>query len=318
MDFQKKIVEQTDENIRLDKWFFRHYPHISNTLIQKQIRQKDILLNDKKTAANVRLQEGDIIEFPVFEEKPVSKRKISAEEIRLMQDMVIYKDNWVIAINKPAGLAVQGGSKTTRHIDGMLEALQFEKKEKPVLVHRLDKDTSGVLLLERDKNTAAKLAKSFATRQAHKKYWALVYGVPKEKEGKIDAPLIKKSGASGGEQVYVDKENGQSAKTLYRVVDHLDNKAAWLELSPLTGRTHQLRVHCLSMHTPIIGDSKYHENNHLGFLSCENKLHLHAREIQMPHPVKGMLAICAKMPHYMKKSFSELGFDEKTIDERGE
>ena len=315
MEFQEKTVELVDENIRVDKWFARHYPSVSKALIQKYIRKKDIKLNHTKTEANCRIALGDILSFPVFAEKPDLPKKISDTQKKFIEEMVIYKDNWIIALNKPSGLAVQGGSKTKQHIDGLLDALKFEKKEKPMLVHRLDKDTSGVLLLARDKKTAATLTRLFASRQVHKTYWALVYGVPKEKEGIIDAPL-RKIGSKGYERMGVDQENGLPAQTRYRVLEKLGKKMAWLELQPLTGRTHQLRAHCLLMHTPIIGDSKYCEENHLDFLSDEKTLHLHAYKIEFPHPVKGMLAICAKIPHHIQRSFSEAGFDEKNKGEK--
>ncbi|MBO7257345.1 MAG: RluA family pseudouridine synthase, partial [Alphaproteobacteria bacterium] len=233
-----------------------------------------------------------------------------------MQSLVIHKDDDVIVLNKPSGIAVQGGSGQARHIDSMLDALRFEKDEKPRLVHRLDKDTSGILLLGRSANAAAKLAEAFASREAKKVYWALVYGKPKLLSGKIDAPLAKMSGEKGGEQMRVDFENGQKAQTLYHVVDSLAKKVSWLEMMPLSGRTHQLRVHCLTLNTPIVGDGKYMDKTRetMG-LKDENKLHLHARAIKIPHPRKGTLEIYAKIPQHIKDSFEFLGFDEKSAQD---
>ncbi len=307
-------VDEKDDNIRLDRWFARHYPDLKNGQLQRLIRGKNIRVNGAKTTADTRLHTGDILRVPPLEvsEKNNLPRRLSKADIDFMQSLVIYKDDDVIALNKPSGIAVQGGSGQTRHIDGMLDALRFEKEEKPRLVHRLDKDTSGILLLGRSANAAAKLAESFASRDAKKVYWALVYGKPKLLSGKIDAPLSKMSGEKGGEQMRVDFENGQKAQTLYRVIDSLAKKTSWLEMMPLSGRTHQLRVHCLTLNTPIVGDGKYmdKQRENMG-LADENKLHLHARAIKIPHPRKGMLEIFAKIPQHIKTSFEFLGFDEK-------
>ena len=307
-------VDEKDDNVRVDRWFARHYPDLKNGQLQRLIRGKNIRVNGAKTSADTRLHVGDVLRVPPMEvsEKNNLPRRLSKADIEFMQSLVIHKDDDVIVLNKPAGIAVQGGSGQTRHIDGMLDALRFEKDEKPRLVHRLDKDTSGILLLGRSANAAAKLAESFASRDAKKVYWALVYGKPKLVSGKIDAPLSKMSGEKGGEQMRVDFENGQKAQTLYRVIDSLAKKTSWLEMMPLSGRTHQLRVHCLTLNTPIVGDSKYMDKQRetMG-LKDENKLHLHARAIKIPHPRKGILEIYAKIPQHIKTSFEFLGFDEK-------
>lgn len=307
-------VSEKDDGIRLDRWFSRYYPALKNGQLQRLIRGKNIRVNGAKTSADTRLQAGDELRIPPMEisEKSNLPKKLSKADVEFMQSLVIYKDDDVIVLNKPAGIAVQGGTNTTRHIDGMLDALRFEKDEKPKLVHRLDKETSGVLLLGRSANAAAKLAESFASRDAQKIYWALVYGRPKLLTGKVNAPLSKMSGEKGGEQMRVDVENGQKAQTLYRVVDSLAKKASWLEMMPLSGRTHQLRVHCTVLNTPIVGDSKYmdKQREHMG-LQDENKMHLHARAIRIPHPKKGILEIYAKIPQHIKNSFDFLSFDEK-------
>lgn len=311
-------VEEKDDNIRVDRWFARHYPDLKNGALQRMIRGKNIRLNGAKTTAGDRVHTGDVLRVPPMEvsEKNNLPRHLSKADITFMQSLVIYKDEDVIVLNKPSGIAVQGGSGTIRHIDGMLDALRFEKDEKPRLVHRLDKDTSGVLLLGRTANAAAKLAKSFASRDAKKIYWALVYGKPKLLSGKIDAPLSKMSGEQGGEQMRVDFENGQKAQTLYRVIDSLAKKTSWLEMMPLSGRTHQLRVHCLTLNTPIVGDPKYMDKQRESMgLEDENKLHLHARAIKIPHPRKGILEIYAKIPQHIKRSFDFFGFDESQISD---
>lgn len=308
-----KVLEK-DEGIRLDRWFSRYYPALKNGQLQRLLRAKNIRVNGKKVTADTRLNIGDEIRIPplTVSEKTDQPRDLSKADIAFMRDLVIYKDDAVIVLNKPAGLAVQGGSKTERHIDGLLDALRFEKDERPKLVHRLDKDTSGVLVIARTAKAAAKLTEAFKTKEAKKIYWAVVVGVPKLKSGKIDAPLMKKSGAGGGEQVVVDFDHGQKAQTLYHVVDSLSGKAAWVEYMPLTGRTHQLRVHSVVLGTPILGDGKYtpKETPTLG-LKDERKMHLHARAIKIPHPVKGMLEISAKIPQHIKNTFDFFGFDEK-------
>lgn len=311
-------VSKEDAQIRLDRWFARHYPDLKNGTLQKLIRGKNIRVNNLKTTADYRLQADDEIRIPPLEvsEKSSLPRDISKADIAFMQSLVIYKDNDVIALNKPAGIAVQGGSKTLRHIDGLLDALRFEKNEKPHLVHRLDKDTSGVLLIGRTANAAAKLAEAFKSRKAQKIYWSVVVGKPKLTSGKIDAPLLKLSNVKGGEQMKVDMENGQRAQTLYRVVDALGKKASWLEMAPLTGRTHQLRVHATLLNTPIVGDGKYGEERALSLgIKNKAKLHLHARAISIEHPVKGRLVIEADLPPHMKETFDFFGFDASSCSD---
>lgn len=310
---QLVTVEKQDNSIRLDRWFARHYPALKNGQLQRLIRGKNIRVNQLKTTADYRLKTGDIIRIPPLEVSPKNNlaRDLSKADMEFMQSLVIYKDESVLVLNKPAGLAVQGGTKTERHIDGMLDALRFEKNEKPHLVHRLDKDTSGILVIGRTANDAAKLAEAFKSRKAQKIYWAVVVGKPKLLSGKIDAPLAKLGNVRGGEQMKVDYEHGQRAQTLYRVIDSLSNKASWLELAPLTGRTHQLRVHCATMNTPIVGDVKYGGERAVSLgLANAKKMHLHARAISIPHPNGSILRITADLPPHIKQTFDFLGFVE--------
>ena len=310
-------VQKEDDGIRLDRWFSRHYPQIKNGQIQKLVRSKNIKVNGQKTSTDYRLSIGDEIRIPPIQENlEVDKsqpRNLSKADVDFMKSLVIYKDEDVIVLNKPAGLAVQGGTKTSRHVDGLLDALRFEKNEKPHLVHRLDKDTSGVLILGRTANAAASLAKAFKDRKAQKIYWAVVVGKPKLLSGKIDAPLAKVGNGQGKEQMKIDFDAGQRAQTLYRVIDALARKASWLEMAPLTGRTHQLRVHCMALNTPIAGDIKYGSERAVSLgLPYGNKMHLHARglKISHPNPKKGMLQVVADLPVHMKDTFDFLGFDE--------
>ena len=310
-------VKKDDEGIRLDRWFQRHYPELKNGQLQKLIRGKNIKVNGQKTSTDFRLSIGDEIRVPPLqiETNPLKNtpRNLSKADIDFMKSLIIYKDEDIIVLNKPAGISVQGGTKTTRHIDGLLDALRFEKDEKPHLVHRLDKDTSGVLILGRTANAAAALAASFKQRKAVKVYWAIVVGKPKLLSGKIDAPLAKLPAQQGKEQMKIDFDNGQRAQTLYRVIDALAKKASWLEMCPLTGRTHQLRVHSMALNTPIVGDVKYGGERALSVgMPDSEKMHLHARalKIKHPNPKKGWMEFEAALPVHMKNTFDFLGFDE--------
>ena len=309
-----RIVEVAvdDEGARLDRWFRRHFPDVSHGRLEKLLRTGQIRVDGKRVKANARLVAGAKLRIPPLGSAAVPARRseaqISETDAEALRALVIHKDADVIAINKPPGLAVQGGTGTSRHLDAMLDALKFEAPERPRLVHRLDKDTSGVLLLARNRAAAAKLADAMRGREARKIYWAAVIGVPKPKKGRIDLPLSKLPHPKG-ERVAPDEE-GKSAITLYAVIESLGNKAAWLALMPLTGRTHQLRVHCAALKTPIVGDAKYgRETVYLGGEGISKKLHLHAREIEIPHPKGGKLRIRAELPAHMRATWTMLGFD---------
>ncbi len=225
--------------------------------------------------------------------------------------MVIYQDDALIVVNKPHGLPVQGGPGIVRHLDGMMEGFRLGAGDKPRLVHRIDKDTSGLLLLARTPGVAAKLAAAFRSREVEKTYWAVVAGRPSPQEGQIDAPLVKFGGLRGGERVAVaepDEETSSRALTDYWTMDAAGKKLAWLKLSPLTGRTHQLRVHTNALGTPIVGDRMYGgERAHVdGFA---DKLHLHARALTLLHPRGGTLSLEADLPPHMRETFKKLGFE---------
>ncbi|HIJ38388.1 MAG TPA: RluA family pseudouridine synthase, partial [Rhodospirillaceae bacterium] len=272
-----------------------------------------IRVDGKRAKANQRLDVGQAIRVPPLgnEEAQLPKKRVAAvapAELKAILDAVLYKDQDVIVLNKPPGLAVQGGTNLELHLDAMLDALCFESDERPRLVHRLDKDTSGVLLLGRTASATARLAAAFRSRTARKCYWALVVGVPKHPQGRIDAPLAKIAGRLG-DKVEIDEEDGRHAVTYYRVVEAAAKKAAWLELEPRTGRTHQLRAHCALLGTPIQGDGKYGSKD--AFLSAQGisrKLHLHARAIEVPHPRQGLLRVLAPLPSHMVASFAFFGF----------
>ena len=228
----------------------------------------------------------------------------------MVRNAVLHRDEAVIVIDKPAGLAVQGGTGTERHLDLLLDALRFDAAERPRLVHRLDKDTSGVLVLARSAAAAAALAAAFRGKTVRKVYWALTVGVPKPRQGRIDLALAKLMG-SGGERVVADDEDGKRAITFYRTVAHAGAKIAWLALEPLTGRTHQLRAHAASIGTPILGDGKYGAAlAHPAGVPNARRLHLHARAIEFPHPGGKRLAVTAPLPPHLRDTWAFFGFAE--------
>jgi len=217
-------------------------------------------------------------------------------------------------LNKPTGLATQGGTKTTQHVDGLLDGLQYDNEGRPKLVHRLDKDTSGALLVARTSRAAAFFAKAFSGRTARKVYWALVVDVPSIEDGMIELPIAKQPG-TGGEKMHVDEAEGAPARTRYRVIERAGNRAAWVELQPFTGRTHQLRVHMAAIGHPIVGDGKY--GGAAAFLTggISRKMHLHARRIKVDHPDGGSIDVTAELPTHFAESLKQLGFEEKLGDD---
>ena len=304
-------VEEKDSDSRLDRWFHRYYPQLSHGTLEKMLRGKNIKVNNAKAKADLRLKAGDLIRVPPMPTQEEKKEhSLSQKDIDFIKSLVLYQDKDMIALNKPAGLAVQGGSKTTRHIDGMLAAFETNK-ERPRLVHRLDKETAGVLIIARTVKSAAYLTKTFADKQTHKIYWALVHNCPEKMQGIIEKPLLKKANPNANEQVVVDEQNGQYAKTVYEVVDTTGN-FSWIRLMPLTGRTHQLRVHLASIGCPIIGDEKY-KGNYVDGL--EKKMYLLAKAIRIPLPNGKFLKIDAPTPDYMKKSFAFFKFNDKKEQE---
>lgn len=315
MSVELVTVEAAEADLRLDRWLSRHYPGLTHGRIEKLLRTGQLRVDGARAKANQRLTSGQVVRVPPLGDlsthqaapKPAQRMKESdAEDLRRC---VLYKDDEIIAINKPAGLAVQGGTGTLHHLDAMLDALKFDYDERPRLVHRLDKDTSGVLVLGRTARAASKLANAFKHRTAHKIYWALVVGCPMPREGVIDAPLSKRPGRLG-EKMDIDVEEGQDAVTHYRVLDRALDKASWLELEPMTGRTHQLRVHCQALGCPILGDGKY--GGAEAFLQgsgLSRKLHLHARSLELPREGGKKLRIEAPIPDHIAASMAFFEFD---------
>ncbi len=311
-------VDGEETGVRLDRWFKRHYPELSHGRLQKLLRTGQVRLDGKRVKAGARLEAGQKIRVPPLGEagqkskRPLKAAEASPGEADDLRSRVLHLDDDVIVLDKPAGLAVQGGAKTPHHLDAMLDALRFGADERPRLVHRLDKDTAGVLVIARNVRAASELTGVFRSREARKLYWAVVSGTPKAGSGRISLSLAKKSiGVRGGvkEKVVVD-EQGNKAVTLYRVIDKAGRKAAWLAMEPLTGRTHQLRVHAAALGTPILGDGKY--GGRAAFMSgggIAAKLHLLARSIRLPRPGGGILEATAPLPGHMRDTWEFLGFD---------
>ena len=316
-DVRQFTVEDDDAGVRLDRWFKRHLPQIGFATVSRWARTGQIRVDGKRVKPEDRLEAGQQIRVPPGGEtpgrEPARRRELSDEDRAAARAMVILETPAALVLNKPPGLATQGGTKTLRHVDGLLDAFVADGAPRPKLVHRLDKDTSGVLLVAKTAGSAVAFSKRFSGRSAKKVYWALVVGVPEVREGTIDAPLAKQPG-SGGEKMHVDHEGGQPAKTRYRVVDKVGDKAAWLELEPLTGRTHQLRVHCAAMGHPIVGDGKYGGQDAFLTGSISRKMHLHARRLVIGAPGGEIIDAVAELPEHFAASMAQLGFSEATSD----
>jgi 23S rRNA pseudouridine955/2504/2580 synthase len=318
---QTRAVSGDEAGLRLDRWFQRHFPQLSHGALQKLLRTGQVRLDGKRVEGKDRVEPGQTVRLPpgvttppataaAPQLAPKKRPDVSERDAAEIQKMVIHRDDWVIALNKPPGLAVQGGSGTERHVDGMLDALRFGYEERPRLVHRLDKDTSGLLLIARNGQAAKRLAASFRDRETEKLYWAVVVGVPPRPKGAINLPLAKRPGARDRETMQVDEENGQKALTHFAVLDRAGSRAALLALWPRTGRTHQLRVHCAAIGCPILGDRKYGgEEALLSAVADARRLHLHARRIVLPHPGgKGELAVEAELPAHFERTLKAFGF----------
>ncbi len=308
-------AEEGDQ--RLDRWFKRRFPTLNHIRLEKLLRTGQVRLDGARAKAGERVRVGQIVRVPPLGEapKPVSgpappPRNDAADRkwLPILRKAILHKDSDVLVIDKPAGLAVQGGSGLDTSLDALLDHLRFEAKERPRLVHRLDRDTSGVLVLARSTQAARKLAQSFRHKNARKTYWAIVVGVPKPARGRIEAPLAKIMGPRR-ERVEID-DDGKRALTYYAVLDHAGTKAAWLALMPVTGRTHQLRAHCALLGTPILGDRKYGDTGTtLAAGEMARIPHLHARRIRIAHPSKGWLDVTAPLPEHMRRASAFLGLE---------
>ncbi|MGH6781565.1 MAG: RluA family pseudouridine synthase [Sphingomonadaceae bacterium] len=318
-DVREFTVGFDDDGIRLDRWFKRHLPDVSFNLVSRWARTGQLRIDGRRATPGDRIEAGQVLRVPPAEPakaevastsaKPKRERpRLSEDQMAFAESLLIHKDRSALVINKPPGLATQGGTKTTEHVDGLLDALIFEAEGRPKLVHRLDKDTSGALLLARSARAAASFAKSFSSRTARKVYWALVVGVPSVEDGMIELPLAKQPG-TGGEKMHVDEKEGLPARTRYRIIERAGNRAAWVELQPFTGRTHQLRVHMAAIGHPIVGDGKYGGQDAFLTGGISRKMHLHARRIRIDHPDGGQVDVTAELPTHFAESIETLGFD---------
>ncbi|MCE2993084.1 MAG: pseudouridine synthase [Alphaproteobacteria bacterium] len=312
MDFKKVTVLVDDSDIRLDRWFKRHHQHVAFTQIVKMARKKLIKINGKRCEASTRVMEGDVISFPEFETfsevgKQEHKDKISKQNRELITNAVMYKDDDIIVLNKPSGLAVQGGTKIATSVDDLAECIKFEYDDKPKLVHRIDKETSGLLIMARKTVVAAQLAQLFRTRHITKKYLALIRGVPKDLEGKIVSKISKVK--IGKFERMVENEEGKTAITHYKVIDSAAKEYALLELDIITGKTHQIRAQLAEMGTPIVGDDKYGSRTQsIGIL--DKKLYLHAYKMDFGLNKK-KYELEADLPSYFEDALNTLALSVK-------
>lgn len=332
-------VSEDEAGMRLDRWFKRRFPNLPLSHLNKIVRKGEVRVGGKRVETSTRLEAGQSVRVPPLDIAPqAAARPPSEDDAAAIRAMILYEDRGVIVLNKPYGLAVQGGSGTFRHIDGMLAALADKNGQRPALVHRLDRDTAGVLLVAKTRRMAADLGEIFRSRGAKKIYWALVEGVPKPARGRISLFLAKgeamgedrgprKARRADFERMRVARhgeEDAQHSLTLYAVVDKVPPRLAWLSMRPITGRTHQLRAHCEAIGHPIVGDPKYNRrpdndparNDPLRALppGLEPKLHLLARRLILPHPLGGTIDVTAPLPPHMQKGFDMFGFDVRTPD----
>lgn len=319
-DSKTYIVSADDDGIRLDRWFKRNLPQANFNLVSRWARTGQLRVDGARANPADRIATGQEIRLPpvdverIANARPQRQREpLTHEEITLVRDLVIKTTPDAFVINKPPGLATQGGTRTHQHLDRLLDGLVSEGEGRPKLVHRLDKDTSGVVLVARSARAAGHFSKAFAGRTARKVYWALVVGVPDTDEGTIDAPLAKQPG-SGGEKMHVDTESGAPARTRYRLIDRAGNRAAFVELQPMTGRTHQLRAHMAAIGHPIVGDAKYGGPEAFLTGGVSRKMHLHARRLRIDAPGGGKIDVKAELPPHFSESLAMLGFEEMSGD----
>ncbi len=322
---------------RLDRWLRRRFPHVGQGRIEKMCRKGELRIDGGRAKPATRVAEGQAVRVPPLPDPArtpaTPKSYVSASDAKLIQTAVMYRDDHLIALNKPPGLPTQGGTNQTRHVDGLAEALRFGVDDKPRLVHRLDKDTSGVLILARSRAAASALTAAFRSRKTRKIYWAAVAGTPSPAMGTIRYGLVKAAGhGRGGEgekmrcihpDAIADTPGAKRATTDYAVLGALAKRAAWVALVPVTGRTHQLRAHMAELGHPIIGDGKYggsgQENPGDGWGASlggeiSRKLHLHARTLLLIHPVTGnRLTLTAQLPEHMARTWQAVGWHPEDV-----
>ena len=310
-------VSEDDGAPRIDRWLRRRYPQLTQGQVEKMLRTGQVRVDGARVKASDRLAPGQLVPVPPLPDAPAPRPPgaISVKDEEYVRSLVIHKDNDVIVLNKPAGLAVQGGTNTLRHLDGLLDGLRFDAEKKPKLVHRLDRDTSGCLVLARHPRAAAWLGDAFRDRDTDKIYWAIVVGSPRPKVGELRSWMRKAPGVHDADREMMQsalqsQDGAVHAITQYAVLEEAAQSAAWVALRPVTGRTHQLRFHMAEMGYAIAGDPKYKcDRPTPGGL--ERQLLLHARALRLPHPSGGTLNVTAPLAPHMRKAFETLGFDER-------
>jgi len=321
---ETRTVVKDEAGMRLDRWFKLHFPGLGFGHLQKLIRSGQVRIDGARVDASARLAAGQRVRVPPIgagdaASKPAKPVRKSGDR-EALEAVILHEDADVIVFNKPFGLAVQGGTGTKRHIDGILAGMVDRFGDRPRLVHRLDRDTTGVLLVAKHRDAAAKLGRIFQTRSAAKTYWALVKGVPKPPQGKVEAALVKAAGPDGEDRVRKaqpgEQDKAMHATTHYSVIDRVAHKVAWVSLKPVTGRQHQLRAHMALIGNPIVGDNKYEGDQVLVDSGIEAKLHLHARRLVIPHPVAdhAKIDVTAPLPDHMRKTWELLGLDPTRFD----
>jgi 23S rRNA pseudouridine955/2504/2580 synthase len=323
-EVKRHVVTADEAGMRLDRWFKVHFPQVTFAYLNKLTRTGQVRVGGARAKTSTRLAAEQEIRVPplAFDTRPADAPKadikpLTREERRLFDSMVIHEDGDLFILDKPSGFAVQGGTKTHHHLDGLLMGLGVEVGERPLLVHRLDRDTSGVIVVAKRRAVASALGKLFATRAVKKTYWAVTRGVPKPAQGRIEVALIKAKGPDGDRMRASqegEEDDEQRAVTHYAVIDKAPPVAAWVSLKPVTGRQHQLRAHMAHIGTPILGDNKYGGDLDLPE-GVADRLHLHARRIIFPHPRGGTVDVSAPLPAHMRDTFALFGFDADRFEE---
>ncbi len=319
---QLREVARDEDGMRLDRWFSIHFSDLGFGRLQKLLRSGQVRVDSGRVQTNTRLVAGQTVRVPPLGEATApraDKPRINAKDADFLRDLILYEDDDVYVFNKPHGLAVQGGSGTKRHIDGMLKSMPNRKGEPPRLVHRLDRDTSGCLLVAKTRAAASHFGTVFRSRSARKIYWAVTVGVPNPRQGRISCFLARQATQDGEQMAVVENgtEGAQHSVSYYSVTDSAANQFAWITLKPVTGRTHQLRVHMMELGTPILDDPRYFNLDNWNWERPDelgSGLHLHARRLVIPLRNGKRLDITAPLPDHMKRTFETLGFDANQYD----